>query len=108
MTTEDKSVIVEGYPTGDCECFCIEVTEEVFLAVAGENELKWYHRENEWDLEDHLERGQPKETFKPKPPMLYPLHIIHSLTKAENRKLKFEIKLLEVGDLHPDLKEGED
>ena len=68
MTVENtpgsSDAVVKGIPGGDCECFCIHVTESEYRAVCGEKAWKREWELVESDAQDYEEIGDPEGAAK--------------------------------------------
>lgn len=69
-----KKIEFEGLLSGDYECFCWDVTKEVFKEVTGKNPCKW-----------------DKSTFNKKLYKLYPGAVLEALGIQSNAKCKIKI-----------------
>lgn len=57
-------MIIDGIPSGDCECWCFLVTKETFKSVTGKKP------DRRWDVGRFAKKGSPYRY------MLYPGHLI--------------------------------
>jgi hypothetical protein len=78
-----KEIEVEGFITGDGECWCLDVSEEQYIAICGQED---------YELEMSVREGEPGERW-----LLYPGQIF---AKAMGRwpdkgLVRFRLEILE-------------
>ena len=64
-------MIIDGIPSGDCECWCFLVTKETFKSVTGKKP------DRRWDVGRFAKKGSPYRY------MLYPNHLFDEGRKGE-------------------------
>lgn len=84
-----RSVSMSGTATGNGECFCLQVTEEEYRRIEGEEAYQM-----EMELAEEL--GCPKTFF-----CLCPGALVRNLTKTRHPRVKITVELLEEGHENP-------
>ena len=85
-----SEVEFEGIPSGDCECFCWEVTEEQYRIIVGEEN---YQREKE-DRKESWHENRMKEMGNPPSPWrIYQIDLIESMGLNPFVSTKMKIKM---------------
>jgi hypothetical protein len=93
----ERELEFEGIASGDCECFCWEVSEEEYIKVCGEEDhqrelqyrRKTYEEQKEWMKEEH---NTPPEKQRW---TIYPNDILNALLDKypTNEKLKVKVSI---------------
>ncbi len=78
-----KAIRVSGLSTGDNECWCLEVTEEMFRSVVGESA---------WGAETHWREKLVEQNA---PWLLYPDAILDALGYGPDEQIDIEITRLD-------------
>ena len=80
----------EGTPSGDCECFCWEVTEEMYKAIVGEES---YQMEKEYREESIHEQRMNEMGNPPSPWRIYNIDLLSKMGLMDSQK-KMTIKMV--------------
>ena len=73
-----------GVATGDCECFCWEVSEEEYIRICGGEDHKM---EKEYRAESTLHKDDPGARW-----LIYPSSLLHKMGLGDEKgKMKFKL-----------------
>jgi hypothetical protein len=84
----------EGIPSGDCECFCWEVTEEQYKDIVGEES---YKMEKEFRAESWHEKRMKEIGHPPSPWRIYDIELLDKMGLMDSKnKMKVKITIEEI------------